>query len=998
MWRIGFTGVVVVAAASAPLVAQSGVVAGHVTSADGGQPIARVQVSIAGSGLGALTRDDGGYSIAVRPGSYVVRAQRIGFAVDSATAVVSAGATANLDFRLHSAAVSLAGVVVVGYGTQAARDRTGSIETLNDKDFNTGRVVSPQQLIEGKAPGVQVVDNNEPGGGISIRIRGGSSVTSSNEPLFVVDNVPLSVGGGVGAGFKPRDPLNFLNPDDIASVTVLKDASATAIYGSRGANGVILITTKSGAAGSQVTYSSSISTSRITGGPTVLSADQFRAAVQQYAPENMSKLGTANTDWRSLVQQSGFGQDHALAFGGSRSDLNYRLSMGYLDQSGVVDGTQIKRLSTSLNYNDRLLNQTLDVSASIKGSRNDDHYTPGAVIGGATSFAPTQPVFDANGNFYQYTDPLGPANPVSELALVSDRAKTIRSLGNVQAKYKIPHVSGLTGTVNLGYDVASADRTTFTPSTERGQITNGQGGTISRSNPTGTNTVLETYGNYTRTLDKLQSTFDITAGYSYEYSHGDTSSFFSQGLSSDLLGPNGVPAAKVQNNTIFIDESKLVSGFARVNYSIRDKYLFTGSIRRDASSKFGPDHQWGSFPSAAFAWRLIDESFVQRFRAISDLKFRVSYGVNGNQAFPSYSAFSAYLIGGPQAQAQFGNSFVTTIRPGASDPDIHWEQTKSTNVGLDYGVFNNRVTGSIDYYTKRTDDLIFNVPVAAGTNLSNFVTTNIGSLQNHGVELGLNIDIIRASRGTGFTWSAGFNAATNSNKLLRINAIGTGNGQILTGPISGGVGSNIEVLQPGFPINSFFVYQHKRDADGKPIYADANQDGTINDQDLYVDRNGDGVINQDDRAPFHSPAPKWILGHTSQFSYRNFDASTSLRAYLGNYVYNNVASTLGNYSAVKGASPVNLSTSVLSTGFVNPQYFSDVYIEDGSFLRMDNLTLGYTFRGVPNVRQVRIFGTIQNVFTSTKYTGVDPSAGVNGIDNNIYPRSRTFVTGANFVF
>ncbi|MEP6621449.1 MAG: TonB-dependent receptor, partial [bacterium] len=434
-----------------------------------------------------------------------------------------------------------------------------------------------------------------------------------------------------------------------------------------------------------------------------------------------------------------------------------------------------------------------------------------------------------------------------------------------------------------------------------------------------------------------------------------------------------------------------------MNYSLRDRYLLTLSVRRDGSSKFGPEHQWGVFPSAALAWRVSDEGFMKRFTRISDLKVRASYGVNGNQAIPNYSAYSSYAIGGPQTQVQFGNTFITTIRPSASDPGIRWEQTTSNDIGIDYGVWNNRITGTLDYYAKKTKDLIFNVPVAAGTNLSNYVTTNIGSLENKGFELGLNARVIDGGR-RGFSWDAGLNAATNNNRLLHINAIGAGNEQILTGGIAGGVGNNIEVLQPGYAVNSFFVYHHIRDASGNPIYADVNKDGTIDDQDLYQDTNGDKIINQNDRVPFHSPQPKWILGHSSTFSYGNADLSFTLRAYLGNYVYNNVASNLGHYSALKGAAPVNLDASVLTTGFVNPQYFSDVYVEDASFLRMDNLTLGYTVRNVPTVNAMRVFGTVQNVFTTTRYTGIDPTSGINGIDNNIYPRSRSFVAGATLQF
>jgi iron complex outermembrane receptor protein len=382
---------------------------------------------------------------------------------------------------------------------------------------------------------------------------------------------------------------------------------------------------------------------------------------------------------------------------------------------------------------------------------------------------------------------------------------------------------------------------------------------------------------------------------------------------------------------------------------------------------------------------------------LTDLKLRASWGVNGNQAIGNYLAYSSYLYGDGQTQAQFGNTFVTTIRPSAADPGIKWEETTSYNIGLDYGFANNRITGAVDYYQKKTEDLLFLVPVAAGTNLSNFLTTNIGDMENRGFEFSINALLFDGTR-SGFTWNASLNASTNSNELLQINPFGGGGEQILTGGISGGVGSNIQVLQPGHPINSFFVYQHKRDANGRPVHGDTNDDGSITDVDLYEDLNDDGAITQSDRRPYKSPAPKWILGHSSQMTYRNFDAGFTVRAYRGNYVYNNVASNLGHYSALRGDAPSNLHASVLANQFDNPQYFSDVYVEDASFIRMDNLSVGYTFRNLRSVSELRLFGTVQNVFTVTDYSGVDPLSGVNGIDNNIYPFSRIYAAGISLGF
>ncbi|HET7457264.1 MAG TPA: SusC/RagA family TonB-linked outer membrane protein [Gemmatimonadaceae bacterium] len=990
-------------AAAEPALAQAGQgrITGTVTAAETSSPLAGAQIHIVGTRFGTITRDDGRYAVAVAPGTYTVRVTRIGFAPDSVTGVVvTAGAEATADFRLKASATVLSTVVSIGYGTQTVRDRTGAVDVVDSASFNTGRVISPEQLIQSKVAGVQVVDNNEPGAGISVRIRGASSINASSEPLYVVDGVPLTVGGGVSDGdlARPgRNPLNFLNPNDIESISVLKDASAAAIYGSRGTNGVIIITTKRGRqGGAHVDFSSTISQSTVTGGPDLLSAEQFRAAVAKWAPENVSKLGNANTDWRGAIQRTGIGKEQQASVSGGREDMNYRLALGYLDQGGVLEGSGIRRLTTSLTYADKLFNR-LDVTANLKGARTDDRFTPGAVLGNATSFDPTQPIRTTGGTYFEWSDLRAPANPLAELSLISDRGLMYRSVGNLESKYHLPFIEGLSTTLNLGYDVTSARRTTFTPSTDRSQVTNH--GNFYRTTPTQLGTLLDLYGNYVKKLDAYQSDIDLTAGYSYENSRGDYPAITVNGLTSDLLGSNGIPSSTLAPTpTLFVDETRLASFFGRANYTLRDRYLVTLSVRRDGSSKFGPSNQWGVFPAAAFAWRVSEEPFMQRFApTLSDLKFRLSWGANGNQSFSNYLYTSSYTLGNSLAQAQFGNEWVTTIRPSAVDPNIKWEQTKATNVGLDYGIYRDRVTGTIDYYTKKTTDLIFTVPVAAGTNFSDFVTTNIGSLQNRGLELGINAQVITGGF-HGLTWNASFNAATNANKLLSINSVGSGGDQILTGGIAGGVGNTVEVLRPGLPINTFLVYKHKME-NGKPVYRDVNGDNAINEQDLYEDINGDGTVNFDDRRPYKNPAPKWILGHSSNLTLGNFDGSFTLRAYLGNYVYNNVASNLGNYSRIQGSNtPINLDASVLKNQFGDPQYWSDVYIEKASFLRMDNVTLGYTFHNLAAISGLRLFGTIQNAFTVTGYNGVDPTSGVNGIDNNIYPRSRTFVTGANLQF
>jgi TonB-linked SusC/RagA family outer membrane protein len=994
MTRAGFVSLIALFA-SRSVLAQTGSITGTVTSAEGATPITGVRVFVAGTSAGAMTRDDGRYGITVQPGTYTVRAARIGYAPDSVTGVVvTADAATTVDFRLTAAAQLLAGVVTTGYGEQQARDLTGSIDVVSSEEFNTGRIVSPEELIRGKVPGVQVIDNNEPGGGISLRIRGGTSVTASNEPLYVVDGVPLPVGGGASAG---RNPLNFLNPNDIESVTVLKDASSTAIYGARGANGVIIITTKTGAVGPQFAYSGTVSGSEVTGGPDLVNAAQFRAAVQQHAPANVAALGNANTNWLDAIQQNARGSEHNLSMSGQREDMLYRLSLGYLNQEGVLRGTRVERVSASLNYSDELFDERLKLTTHLKGSRTKDRFSPGGVIGGAVAFAPTQPITRDNGQFFEWSNTLGPNNPIAELALTQDAGTTVRSLGSVQGEYAIPYLTGLTATVRGGYDVIRANRTSFYPSTLQWQIEQGaeRAGNITRSSPEQLTTVLDAYVKYERDLDRFASVVDLTAGYSTERFRGDYPSFYAQGLSTDLLGPNGVPAAVETFPFYTIEESRLVSGFGRLNYSLLDRYLFTATVRRDGSSKFSADNQWGTFPSAAFAWHVLEEPFLRGRTSLSELKLRVSWGESGNQAVGSYLNATSYTLGQSTAQAQFGNEFVTTIRPSAFDPNLRWEQTASTNFGLDYGFLDGRVTGTIDYYSKKTRDLLLSVPTAAGTALSNFILTNIGAVRNRGLELGLDAKVLDGGE-RGFTWNAQLAVSTNSNEVVSINRAGVQ--RILTGIIAGGVGSFIQVVQPGEPINSFFVYEHRLE-NGKPVNRDVNGDGDTTLVDWYVDRNSDGVVNQDDRRPYKSPAPKWILGHTSDMTWRGFDASFTLRAYFGNYVYNNVASNLGHYQYLRQANaPVNLHASALEYGFTEPQLLSDVYVEEASFVRMDNLTVGYTFERLGGLERPRIFGTVQNVFTTTDYSGVDPTAGVNGIDNNLYPRSRTFLGGLSVGF
>ncbi|MDX2192400.1 MAG: SusC/RagA family TonB-linked outer membrane protein [Gemmatimonadales bacterium] len=982
---------------AAPLAAQggTGTVRGRVVD-DGQRPLQGVTVSVAGKTV--LSSASGRFVLTEVPaGPQAVKARRLGFAPVSQDVTLLAGQTLDLELVMTIQEVQLAEIVTTGYGEQTAGSVTGAVSQVSTEEFNKGRIVSPAELIAAKVPGVQIVDNNEPGGGLAIRIRGATSINASSEPLIVIDGMPIgtSNGGGTSAG---RDALNFLNPNEIETITVLRDASAAAIYGANGANGVVLVTTKAGKArqAPQVEYTVTTSASEVTRLPTMLNADQFRAAVTTFAPNNAAQLRNENTNWFGQVGRTAFGQEHTLAVSGSSDRTTYRLSLNYLNQDGVIQPAGVERIGIGINLSQRLLNDRLNVKLNLRGARNSDQFLPGGLLGNTAQMGPTQPVFDAAGvgGFYDWPGNAltSPDNPVAISQLAVDRGITFRGFGNVQAQYSVPGIEGLTANANLGFDVTDVDRATFDPSTLHAQRKTGNGGSTTRRNQSLVNAVVETYLTYNAPGKVGPGALELTGGYSYTRSSSNELRLEANGLATDFLGINGVPAARVAQNFQDIQESKLISFFGRANYNIDDKYLLAFSLRRDGSSRFGPANAWGMFPSASLGWRLSEESFLKG-GAFSDLKLRASWARTGNQAFANYQQYVAFLPSDQGTSYFFNGQFIPTIRPNAVDPNIKWEATRTVNVGLDFAFKGLPVTGTIDVYDKETSDLIFTVPVAAGTNLSNFVTTNIGSMRNRGVELGLSIRALEGRNG-GLGWTADFNAARNQNELLSINpaAVGAAAQRILTGEVAGGVGTTIQVLQPGSPVNSFFVYQTRRGPDGLPIRVNNPAGANVaSDSALYVDQNGDNRINVDDRRAFRDPAPRWIIGHSSYLTYRKFDLGFTLRAWLGNYVYNNVASNLGTYAEVGRASPYNLHTSVLQTGFAGPQYLSDFYVEDGSFLRMDNLTLGYSFD--LNRKPARFFITAQNVFTITGYSGVDPTAGLRGIDNNIFPRARTFTGG-----
>lgn len=995
--------------------AQTGNVAGTVVDEVTREPLVGAQV-VVGEDMGGLTDDGGRFSILNVPaGVHVLRVIQLGYAEATRTITVTQGQTTVLELAIGQQAIELGELVVVGYGQQSTNELASSIDQIGTEEFNTGRVVSPEQLIQGKVAGVNIVDSGEPGGGIAVRFRGGTSVAASNEPLYVVDGVPIAVGGGLSSG---RNPLNFINPADIESMTVLKDAAATAIYGSRGANGVVIIETRGGSGvgiqGSSLSYTGSISASNVVQNPDMLSAAQFREVVEGWGGARDTLLFEGETDWFDEVQRTGMGHDHNVAFEGGRDDLSYRFSVGYLNQEGVIRNSATERATIGINYGQNFFEDLLRVTANIKGAHTNDDFNAGAAIGGAATYNPTAPIrsdADTLGGYFEFQgSDIGPVNPVAELNLMIDEGTTYRSVGDVEAQLQMPFLRALTGTVRLGYDVVKTDRQVFRPSIllgetrniSEGEDENGDpveislAGYTSHANNTQVNRLLEVFGNYAMRLGQ-RADVDFTGGYTYEDSESEFPFFEARGLAFDFFETDAIPTAQQERTSMWAEGSKLISFFGRSNISFLDRYMLTLSVRRDGSSRFGPEEQWGTFPSVAFAWRITDESFMDGMTFLNNLKLRASWGVNGNQAIPNDLQFSTYRTSESTAQYQFGDVFIPTIRPSAADVGIKWEETTSWNLGFDWSILSDRFSGAVDYYFKETNDLIFDVPVAAGTNLSDLVTTNIGTVENQGIEFSLDARLFGGSDPGDFYWIASLVASHNENELVTINPRGGGE-TILTGGIAGGVGNFIQILRPGEPLNSFYVYEHIRDENGLPLWEDVDGDGEIDEQDIYVDQNGDTIINEEDLRPFHSPEPSWIFGHTSRMGWRAFDAGFTLRAHTGNYVYNNVASDMGHFAAVQGTVPNNLHASVLETGFEESQLFSDYYIEDASFLRMENLTIGYTLDPFRSGQQVRVYGTVQNVFTLTEYRGVDPLAGIRGIDNNLYPRSRTFIAGANVTF
>jgi TonB-linked SusC/RagA family outer membrane protein len=962
-------------------------VSGKVTDAKDGSDLPGVTVLVKGTSIGTQSDASGRYSLQNVPAQSTLVFSFVG---KLAKEIPTENQT-TINVALEDDSQDLSEVVVIGYGSQKKQELTGSITSISSKDFQQGNIQSPEQLIVGKVAGVSITSNSgQPGVGSTIRIRGGASLNASNDPLIVIDGVPLSGNKIDGA----PSPLSLINPNDIETFTVLKDASATAIYGSRASNGVILITTKKGKSGTPtINFNTQLAVSKIGKMVDALDANEFRSYVETNGTDAQKAiLGTANTNWQDEIYRTGISTDNNLSISGALKNMPYRVSAGYLMQNGILLTDKLQRPSASINISPRLFNKHLKIDLNLKGAITKSNYANQGAIINAVQFDPTQPVMDANSPFGGYFEwvtrdeagvatlnPNAPRNPVSLIKLQDNQNTVQRSFGNVQFDYMFHFLPDLHANLNLGYDVSKGRGSIFVPE-YAGQSFSTQGQN-NRSRNKGNNKVAEFYLNYVKDIPAMKSTINATAGYGY-YNNSTTNYSFAS------FTANGDTIAGSQPKFAFdIPENTLISYYGRLIYTLDDKYILAGSVRTDGSSRFSPENRWGVFPSVALTWRINKESFLSNSSKLSDLKLRLSYGITGNQdGIANYSYLGIYSISSNASQYQFGNQFYNMTAPAAYDANIKWEQTATANAGIDYGFFDNRLTGSLDVYFKKTKNLLNTVPIPIGSNFSNQILTNVGNIENKGVEFAINGNPVRTKN---FNWDLGFNFTYNNNKITNLTAVSdpefAGN---LTGGITGGTGQSIQIHSVNYNTFSYYVYKQVYDQQGKPL------------EGVYVDLNGDGEVNQKDQYRYKSPFPKVMLGFNTQLSYQKWTLSAILRANLGNYMYNNVASNFGVKRNILNPNNIlgNSTTDINKTGFFNNQYQSDYYIQNASFLRMDNIGIGYNAgRILGNKMNLRLNATCQNVFVLTKYTGLDPEVN-GGIDYNLYPRPRTFVLGLNLDF
>lgn len=1005
--------------------AQSNAIKGHVKDASG-EPIMGATITVNGKAVG-ITDMDGNFSVDAAPGA------KITFTYLGMTPQ-TVKASSNMNITLEDDSKALNEVVVIGYGVAKKSDLTGSVTAIKPDSKNKGVVVNAQDMLTGKVAGVNITSNDgTPGGGAKIRVRGGSSLNASNDPLIVIDGLAMDNDGVKGLS----NLLSVVNPQDIESFSVLKDASATAIYGSRGSNGVIIITTKKGRKGQKptVSYSGSITISEKKNTIDVLNADEFRATVEKLYgkdSEAYSALGTANTNWQDLIYRTAISHDHNITVSGAAKSLPYRVSVGYTDQQGIVKTSDFKRATASLNLNPSFFQDHLTLNLNAKGMYARTLYTDGSVVSAAVRMDPTQDPYnftseyhknqlrDKDGNslldqtlknyggYFQwskkaeYGDNTWPftfdsttqmPNPLSLLDQGSQIAHSRSFIGSADIDYKVHGFEDLRLHATLGADISKGRQSqSFATSCTNALYYGSYGGEEILKR----NLSLSAYAQYYKDFNKIHH-FDIMAGYEWQHfwrsKNNDYVGYYPETNNDASLAGTERPHTPYSEKS----ESYLVSFFGRANYTLLDRYFLTATVRDDGSSRF--KEHWAWFPSFAFAWKANEEAFLKNANWLSDLKLRLGYGKTGQQAgsigdyewIPSYSISTG--TNGFYPVTGTGELY----RPNNYRPDLKWETTSTYNVGLDWGIMDQRLSGSVDWYYRKTTDLLNYAPLSSMAGYKNQAWQNIGSLKNTGVEAAITW---RAIQTKDWFWTMTYNFTYNKNEITDLNGVSENGAPVVNTNIKVGDGSGayLQANQVGYAMNSYYVYQQVYDKNGNPI------------ENCVVDRNGDGKINESDKYLYKSPAAPVTMGFSSRLEYKNWDFGFSLRASLGNYVYNNVEQSMSNMNTGEwfSNSLKYFSNRMKSTVERNWQTYeitsklSDYYVKNASFLKCDNITLGYSFNNLFKSSgwhglSGRAYATASNVFTITNYDGLDPEVG-DGNDNNLYPRPFSVVVGLSLNF
>ena len=964
------------------LMAQTRTIKGEVTDAQNGEALIGATVMVEGEKGGTVTDFDGNFSLQVSSSAKKIKVSYIGY-IDKVLSISD-----NMKVKLESDSKALADVVVIGYGTARKSDLTGSVATVKSKDFNKGLVSSPEQLINGKVSGVQIMSNSgSASAGSTIRVRGGASLNASNDPLIVLDGVPLEQGGISG---NSSNFLSMINPSDIESMTVLKDASSTAIYGSRASNGVIIITTKKGQQGAvKVNFNTTNSMQTRAQMVDMLSRDEFVNVINQFGTDNQkSLLGTANTDWNDEVYRTAFGTDNNLSVSGSIDKwLPFRVSVGYYNQSGLVRKDNVERWTGNVVLTPSFFQDYLKLTINAKGTLNNNSFNNGGAVWAAATFNPTIPVYSGNDKYGGYNEALdadgypvnaGVRNPRGLVDLYDSKSKVSRFIGSMDVDYKVHFLPDLKLHATVGADYAKGDGTIHVPvyAAQSYNKDESLGGSDYKYGPQkNENRLLTLYANYAKYFEDIKSNVDLTAGYDYQYWKSTTPLYYTKSAAGTNLST--VKASDYRH--------VMLSYYGRINYSFDGKYLLTATVRRDASSRFSKDTRWGTFPSVALGWTLTEEPWLKNQKVLSNLKLRASYGVTGQQeGIGNYNYLPVYTSSVTGAEAFINGQYIKTYRPEAYVSDLKWETTTSWNFGLDFGFLDGRIGGAIDFYTRKTKDLLASVPTAAGTNFSKTILTNVGNVDSKGIEVSLNATPIQTKD---WEWNLSYNFTWQNMKVKNLSLTkGGSQTNVKVGPSIDAY--QFQVLSEGYEPYMFYVYHQLYDSKtGKPIegaYADLNNDGEINDADLYR---------------YHSPAPKYIMGLSTSLRYKQLTLGMSFRANIDNYVYNGMGMSTGAFETVSynNSQLNNLNTSFLKTGFKTRQYLSDYYVENASFLKLDNLSLSYNVGKINKWALLTVSAMVQNVFTITGYSGTDPEV-PNGMDNSFYPRPRTYSVSLGLQF